>query len=111
MHTDKNITAMNEYDITHDEAKHEFYLTENGMKAYTQYALTDTSLDIRHTIVPPQLEGKGIAAALVKAAYDHALSKGLKPLATCSYAARWLERHPQYGGCKSSDWHEGSCGL
>ena len=40
--------------------------------------------------------GKGITAAtLVKAAYDYALANGMKPKATCSYAVRWLERHPE----------------
>ena len=32
---------------------------------------------------------------LVKAAYDFALANGMKPKATCSYAVRWLERHPE----------------
>ena len=29
------------------------------------------------------------------AAYDFALANGMKPKATCSYAVRWLERHPE----------------
>ena len=41
------------------------------------------------------IEGRGIAATLVKAAYDYALANGMKPKATCSYAVRWLERHPE----------------
>jgi len=31
----------------------------------------------------------------VKAAYAYAIANGMKPKATCSYAVRWLERHPE----------------
>ena len=44
---------------------------------------------------PDHYEGKGIAAALVAAAYNYGLENGLKPKATCSYAIRWLQRHPE----------------
>ena len=52
-------------------------------------------LDKFHTIVLKTIEGREIAAALVKAAYDFALASGMKQKATCSYAVRWLERHPE----------------
>ena len=45
--------------------------------------------------MPRPLEGQGIAAALVAAAYNYALENGLKPKATCSFAVRWLQRHPE----------------
>ena len=56
--------------------------------------------------------GKGIASALVKAAYDYGRCKGLKAIATCSYAVVWLQRHPEYQGEVSSDYiGKGSCAL
>lgn len=61
-----------------------------------EYKLTDNSLDIIHTFVPPALEGRGIASALTEAAYDYAKANHLKPEGTCSYAAVWLKRHPEY---------------
>ena len=45
---------------------------------------------------PPALEGRGIASALTEAAYDYAKANHLKPEGTCSYAAVWLKRHPEY---------------
>ena len=60
--------------------------------------LLGDSLDIIHTIVPRPIEGRGIAAALVKAAYAYAIANGMKPKATCSYAVKWLERHPELNG-------------
>lgn len=43
------------------------------------YDLVDGCLNIEHTIVPREIEGRGIAAALVKAAYDYALDHDLLP--------------------------------
>lgn len=85
--------------IVHDEAGQQFKTEVNGYTAYVAYQLTaNGGLDIRHTIVPKEIGGQGIASALVKTAYDYARSKDLIPIATCSYAAIWLKRHPGYQG-------------
>lgn len=83
-----------DYKITHQPEQKLFMAEVDGRKAFVQYRLIDGSLDVIHTIVPRPLEGQGIAAALVKEAYDYAQANGLQPKATCSYAAKWLERHP-----------------
>lgn len=84
-----------DYNISH-QAEQKLFKTEvEGRTAFVEYRLVGNSLDIIHTIVPKSLEGRGIAAALVKTAYDFALRNGLKPKATCSYAVKWLERHPE----------------
>ena len=58
-------------------------------------------------IVPPEIGGRGIAAQLVKATYDYALKHHLQPIATCSYAVVWLQRHPEYHGHPGKDY--GGC--
>jgi len=85
-----------EYEVTHIPGKNMFVTEQDGITAYVEYAEYDGGLDILHTIVPGPIEGRGIAAALVKATYDYALESGLKPKATCSYAVMWLRRHPEY---------------
>lgn len=86
------------YDVVHDPERNRFEVKEDGLTAYVEYEQTEDSLDILHTIVPGQLEGRGIASAMVRAAYDYARTHGLKPLATCSYAVAWLQKHPEYTG-------------
>lgn len=86
------------YDVVHDPERNRFEVKEDGLTAYVEYEQTEDSLDILHTIVPGQLEGQGIASAMVRAAYDYARTHGLKPLATCSYAVAWLQKHPGYTG-------------
>ncbi|WP_288744715.1 GNAT family N-acetyltransferase [uncultured Bacteroides sp.] len=85
---------MEEYEVIHRPERNRFELEKNGMTAFVEYEVEDGALDIMHTIVPPPLEGKGIAAALVEATYKYASAQGLKPRATCSYAVAWLKRHP-----------------
>lgn len=98
--------------IEHDIKNQEFYTTIDGKKAYVSYIADEHSLDIRHTIVAKELEGQGIASSLVKTAYDYAIEKGLRPVATCSYAAAWIKRHPEYNGCESKDYMgNGTCAL
>lgn len=96
-------------EITHIPEEHLFQTIVDGYTAYVNYNIQHNQLDIRHTIVPPPIGGRGIAAQLVKAAYDYALEHNLQPVATCSYAVVWLQRHPEYhgktgeeyGGCSS----------
>ena len=84
-----------DYEITHQPEQKLFKTEVDGRTVFVEYRLLGDYLDIIHTIVPKPIEGRGIAAALVKAAYDFALANGMKPKATCSYAVRWLERHPE----------------
>ena len=59
-----------EYEIIHQPEQNLFKTEVDGRTAFVQYRLLGDSLDIIHTIVPRPIEGRGIAATLVKAAYD-----------------------------------------
>lgn len=87
---------MAEYNVIHKPESNRFEIHEEGKVAYVEYYIHDGFLDILHTIVPMSLENRGIGSALVKAAYDWALVEGLNPMGTCSFAAAWLQRHPDY---------------
>ena len=60
-------------EITHLPEDNLFKTVVDGYTAYVTYIIRDGKLDIRHTIVPPEIGGRGIAAQLVKATYDYAL--------------------------------------
>lgn len=51
---------------------------------------------IDHTFVDHSLRGGGVASELVKRAADKILADGNKIAATCTYAAAWFKRHPEY---------------
>lgn len=76
--------------IRHQHDKHRFAVTVEGHDAFVSYLLSGNSLIIDHTFVPKPIKGRGIAAELVKAAYEYAHENDLICQATCSYAAAWL---------------------
>ncbi len=71
--------------IVHDAAGGRFEAEVDGGVAECVYRLGAGVMNIVHTEVPPQSEGRGIAAALVQAALDHARAAGLKVRPSCSY--------------------------
>jgi len=85
-----------EYTIIHVPEKQRFETVVDGFTGYVTYEVENGELNINHTIVPSLIEGRGIAAALVKRTFDFAVESGLKCSATCSYAEIWLRRHPEY---------------
>ncbi len=48
-----------------------------------------------HTEVPPQLERRGFASMLVRAAFHYAKENGLDVLPVCSFVSAWVRRHPE----------------
>jgi predicted GNAT family acetyltransferase len=80
--------------IAHDENAHRFATTVDGVQAHLDYELAAGTMTITHTIVPPEIGGRGIAGQLVEAAFAAARAQGWKVSAQCSYAAAWAQKHP-----------------
>lgn len=87
---------MNPVAIRHDAARHRFETEVEGHVGYVEYVASGGVLAIVHTIVPSAIGGRGIAAQLMQAAVDYAISQDLKVSPQCSYAEAWMRRHPQY---------------
>ena len=49
-----------------------------------------------HTIVPPEIGGRGVAAALVDALVADARTEGFKIVPACSYVDAQFRRHPEW---------------
>jgi predicted GNAT family acetyltransferase len=81
--------------LIHNTAASRFEQTVDGLLCVADYALSGNTMTLHHTEVPPGLEGRGIAAALVAAALDHARGEGWRVRPTCSYVARYMQRHPE----------------
>lgn len=79
--------------IEHDAAAGRFHTTVDGHEAECVYRLSGGTMVFTHTEVPPAVEGRGIAAALVAAALAHARAHGLKVRPLCSYVRHYLRRH------------------
>ena len=55
-----------ELSIIHRPETNRFETVVDGVTAYVEYRKEDDSIDILHTIVPPAIEGRGIASRLSK---------------------------------------------
>ena len=79
------------------EATRVYALSQEGrLVAEITFPMTAPGVyTIDHTFVDPSLRGQGAADALVRAALEQIQENGGQAQATCSYAVRWLEKHPQ----------------
>ncbi len=72
-----------------------FQIQVENQWCVAKYQLEGDVMTVTHTSVPPLLEGRGIAAALMQALLEHARLNGLKVRPQCSYAAAYMLRHPE----------------
>lgn len=82
-------------DIRHDAAQSCFECQVDGLRCVIDYRLQGEVMHIDHTEVPPALEGRGIAAAMVRFALAHAREHGLKVNPLCSYVRVYMQRHAE----------------
>ncbi|MEP7297306.1 MAG: GNAT family N-acetyltransferase [Burkholderiales bacterium] len=86
-------TAM--LNIRHLPDRGRFEVVVDGHVGELEYRLADGVMSILHTGVAAAIEGRGIAAALTRAALAHAQATGLKVRPLCSYARTYMVRHPE----------------
>ncbi len=80
--------------VDHHPGRQRFDAVVDGQLALCSYRRQGDTLVLHHTEVPPALQGRGVAAALVAAALAWARHEGLRVRPTCSYVAAYMRRHP-----------------
>lgn len=85
-------------------------LRSEGHLAELWYRRRGDRFVIVHTDVPPELEGRGLGGALVRAAIDHAVSEDLTVVPLCPFARLWLKRHPDVAASATIDWRQAGGG-
>jgi uncharacterized protein (DUF924 family)/predicted GNAT family acetyltransferase len=89
---------MNSADIPvqHDIARQRFFASVEGREGEAVYERDGDRVVFTHTVVPPELQGRGIAGQLVHTALEWAQAEQLQVVAACSYVRVYLQRHPEY---------------
>jgi len=82
--------------VIDNRAESRFELTEEGAVAFADYSRRNGVLVIPHVESPHALRGKGTAGRLMEGVVAHARAEGAKIMPICSYAAAWLQRHPEH---------------
>lgn len=88
--------SSTELNIVHKPETGRFEAIVDGLRCEADYRLDGHLMHMTHTGVPAQLEGRGIAAALVKAALNWARAEGHKVNPLCSYVRVYIKRHPEW---------------
>ena len=95
------MTDLDSTAIDHESERQRFATRVDGHEAELEYRRDGDVLVITHTSVPEAIGGRGIAAALVRAALEFARGEGLRVHPACSYAEAWMRRHPEYADLRA----------
>jgi predicted GNAT family acetyltransferase len=86
-----------ESDAIHDNTqRRRFELTVDGHLARADYVVDGDVITFTHTIVPPALEGRGIASRLIRHALSEARARGLRVVPQCPFVAAYIHKHPEW---------------
>ena len=88
---------MKSLEVKNNQTKNQFEANLDGKTALIKYQKeTDGTLNLFHTEVPDEFEGKGIGSRLVKNALEQIKAEGLKINPSCPFIAAYIKRHPEY---------------
>ena len=82
--------------VVHNAVARRFEMNLEGKLAFSKYLLVGEKMIIEHTEVPEELEGRGIAGTIVRAALNYAREQRLKVMPLCPFTASFIHRHPQF---------------
>jgi hypothetical protein len=82
--------------VRDNAAQKRFELATDGYTGYLYYRLAPGVITLAHTEVPPAIGGRGVGSALVRGALEAIRAKGLKVVATCSFVAAYMGKHPEF---------------
>jgi predicted GNAT family acetyltransferase len=68
---------------------------DDALAGWLDYRPAGDSIILAHTEVAPGHEGQGLGGVLVRGALDHARAAGKTVIATCPFAASYIDRHPE----------------
>ena len=85
-------------DIQQNKVENRFEGILNGEVAFVSYEISDGSINLYHTEVPPAFEGEGVGQALVRTALEFAREQGLSVIPSCPFVAAYIRRHREYQG-------------
>jgi predicted GNAT family acetyltransferase len=88
---------MENLKVKNNQSKNQFEADLDGKTALIKYRKeSDGALNLFHTKVPEEFEGKGVGSQLVKNALEQIKAGNLKINPSCPFVAAYIKRHPEY---------------
>jgi predicted GNAT family acetyltransferase len=82
--------------VRHHAAASRYEIEIEGRLAVAEYELAGDRQVFTHTLVPPELRGRGLAEMLVRTALTDARAAGRRVVPACSYVATFIRRNPEF---------------
>ena len=83
-------------EVRNNEARHRYELVVDGAIAVAQYKIDGDTIHFTHTMVPREVEGRGVGSRLIKGALDDARSRGLRVDPICPFTRHYMNKNPEY---------------
>jgi len=79
-----------------NEARDRFELDVDGMIAFVAYRKSPGAITLVHTVVPPELGGRGVGSKLARATLDAVRAQGRALSVECPFIRSFMAKHPEY---------------
>ncbi len=88
---------MSQHKLTINDDRRRFEMETEGYVSFIEFQNKNENVVVlTHTLVPPELGGRGIGKKLVELVLDHLKSNNRKVEAKCPFVSTYLERHPEW---------------
>ena len=84
-----------EYKVLNNENLMHFEIHEGDSIAFLEYRYYKKDIAFMHTEVPEIMEGRGVASALAKHAFEYAKEHKKFVMVYCPFVGAYLKRHPE----------------
>lgn len=85
-----------EIPLIYNENDSRFEFTVDNSLSLIDFKKKGGTMHLVHTEVPEELEGKGVAAAMVEKTLKYMEEHQWKLIPSCSYVQAYLKRHPEW---------------
>jgi predicted GNAT family acetyltransferase len=83
--------------FSNNEQDNQFVVKTQGNYGMIEYEkLAPNHIELYHTEVDPELEGKGVARVLVQRALEYCRTQDWRVTPSCTYVAAYIKRHPEF---------------
>jgi predicted GNAT family acetyltransferase len=86
----------NTSEVKDNSQEKRFEIDVDGNLAVAEYQLEPDCIRFTHTVVPPELSGRGIGSRLAQACLKSAKDRELKVIPQCSFIAGYMKKHPEF---------------
>ncbi len=88
--------SLDDIPVRNNASAHRYEARVDGHVALIAYEREGGRIIFLHTIVPPVLEGHGLAGRMARVALDEARDQHLAVIPRCPFVASYIRRHPEY---------------